>query len=189
MSIDAVVIGASAGGIEALAALLPALPSGYPLPVAIVVHLPPERRSFLVEVFSHRCVLEMREAEDKEEVRAGVVYFAPPDYHLLFEDRRSFSLSVDDLVNHSRPSIDVLFESAALAFGPRLLGVVLSGANADGAQGIRAICNAGGKAAVQDPDTALAREMPKAALAACRTARIVTLQEMKSLLLHAGGPR
>jgi two-component system, chemotaxis family, protein-glutamate methylesterase/glutaminase len=187
--IDAVVIGASAGGVEALGVLLPALPKEFPLPLAIVLHVPPDRRSLLVDVFQYRCAVTIREAEDKEPVQPGVVYFAPPDYHLLFESPRSFSLSVDEPVNHSRPSIDVLFESAAEAFGRRVMALVLTGSNADGARGIRRICEAGGVVAVQDPGSAGHREMPAAALQACPSAKPLSLAELAALLREAGGAR
>ena len=187
--VKAVVIGASAGGVEALTALLPGLPKNFPLPIAIVLHVPPDRRSLLVDVFQYRCAMEVREAEDKAEVQPGTIYFAPPDYHLLFETEHSFSLSVDQQVNHSRPSIDVLFESAAEAFGPHLLALLLSGSNADGANGIAKICAAGGSAAVQDPQTAIAPEMPKAGLDACAKAQSMSLHEMAELLQRAGGVR
>ena len=184
---DAVVIGASAGGIEALGVLLPALPRDFSLPVAVVLHVPPDRRSLLVEIFAHRCALSLREPEDKERVQPGVVYFAPPGYHLLFENPGSFSLSVDDQVNHSRPSIDVLFESAAESFGARLLAILLSGSNADGAQGIARVHAAGGGVAVQDPATAPSREMPEAGLRACPEAQVLDLGGLAQLLRGAGG--
>jgi two-component system chemotaxis response regulator CheB len=183
---DAVVIGASAGGVEALSTLLPGLPADFPLPITIVLHVPPDRRSLLVDVFQYRCAMSVREAEDKEPLQPGVVYFAPPDYHLLFENNRAFSLSVDDPVNYSRPSIDVLFESAAEAFGERVLAILLSGSNADGAHGLSTICEAGGTVAVQDPRTAQAKEMPEAGLKACNTARAMELQELAALLRKAG---
>ncbi len=106
----------------------------------------------------------MREADDKELIKGSTVYFAPPDYHLLVETDGRMSLSSEEPVSYSRPSIDVLFESAAEAYGPGLVGIILTGANRDGAQGLRAICDAGGTAVVQDPDLAQARDMPLAAL-------------------------
>jgi two-component system chemotaxis response regulator CheB len=181
-----VVVGASAGGIEVLGTVLQVLPQSYRLPLAVVIHLPPDRRSLLVEVFGYRCKMRFREAEDKERVEAGVVYFAPPDYHLLFEDTSSFSLSVDDLVNHSRPSIDVLFESAAEAFGSRVMGILCSGSNADGAAGLSAIEAAGGVAVVQDPASAISEEMPRAGLRACRDAAVLDPAGLRRILLQAG---
>ncbi len=133
--IDGVVIGASAGGVEALEVLLPALPATLRPSVFIVLHLPRERPSLLVEIFARRCARPVREADDKEPVEPGTVYFAPPDYHMLLEKNRQIALSADEPVHFSRPSIDVLFESAAEVYGERLLGVILTGANRDGAAG------------------------------------------------------
>ncbi|MBN8849606.1 MAG: chemotaxis protein CheB, partial [Sphingomonas sp.] len=142
--IEAVAIGASAGAVEALSAILPRLPADYPLPVLVVVHVPADRRSVLATLFQSKCRIAVREAEDKEPVVPGTVYFAPPDYHLQVEADRTLSLSADDPVLYSRPSIDVLFESAADAYGAALAGVVLTGANQDGARGLAAVAEAGG---------------------------------------------
>jgi two-component system chemotaxis response regulator CheB len=125
---EAVVIGASAGALEVLSNLLPALPSDYRLPILIVVHLPPDNTSLFAELIRARCAIRVREAEDKEPIEPGVVYFAPPDYHLLVEEDKRLSLSDDEPVLFSRPSIDVLFESAADAYAGGLIGVVLTGA-------------------------------------------------------------
>jgi two-component system chemotaxis response regulator CheB len=162
--LDAVVIGASAGGIEALSVILSRLPSTLRVPLLIVLHLPRERPSLLVEIFSAKCTLPVREAMDKEPIEPGTVYFAPPDYHLLVEAGPQLALSVDALVHYSRPSIDVLFESAADVYGEHVMGIVLSGANQDGAAGLQAISRAGGVTAVQTPESAHARAMPEAAL-------------------------
>ena len=161
--IKAVAIGASAGGVQALSQILPALPAAYPLPVLIVVHVPSDRVNPLVPLFQAKCQVRVKEAEDKEPALAGVVYFAPSDYHLLVEADGSLSLSSDELVRHSRPSIDVLLESAADAFGPALAGVVLTGANDDGAAGLRAVEASGGRAVVEDPVDAYVSTMPAAA--------------------------
>lgn len=184
--IKAVAIGASAGGVQALSRILPALPAGYPLPVVIVVHVPADRGNALVSLFQSKCQVEVKEAEDKEIALPGVVYFAPSDYHLLVETDGSFSLSSDKLVNHSRPSIDVMLESAADAFGPSLAGVVLTGANDDGALGLRAVAEAGGHAVVEDPEGAYASTMPAAALAACASASVMTLEAITAYLLKLG---
>jgi two-component system chemotaxis response regulator CheB len=179
---EAVVIGASAGALEALSVILPALPDGYALPVFVVVHVPPDKRSILADLFREKCRIPVREAEDKEPVRGGTIYFAPPNYHLLVEVDRSLSLSSDEPVLFSRPSIDVLFESAADAYGPALIAVVLTGASADGAQGLKAVVEAGGMAVVQDPAGAFAPAMPEAARAACPDARILSLKEIAGYL-------
>ncbi|MES2596121.1 MAG: chemotaxis protein CheB [Verrucomicrobiota bacterium] len=178
----AVVIGASVGAIEALMVLLPALPASYPLPVFVVVHIPPDKKSALADLFAARCSIAVKEAEDKEPARGGTVYFAPSDYHLLVEADHSISLSSDEPVLYSRPSIDVLFQSAADAYGSRLTGVVLTGGNSDGALGLRAIVNADGKALVQSPDTAEGSTMPRAALAKCPEARSLPLLEIAAVL-------
>jgi two-component system, chemotaxis family, protein-glutamate methylesterase/glutaminase len=136
--------------------------------VLIVVHLPRERPSLLRDLFAARCRLPIREAEDKETVEPGTVYFAPPDYHLLLECHDdappSIALSVDEPVLYSRPSIDVLFESAAECWGDKLAGVALTGANSDGARGIAAVARAGGITLVQDPAEAVADALPLAAV-------------------------
>ena len=162
--IDAVVIGASAGAVEALGVLLPALPESLAIPVVVVVHLPPSRPSLMAELFAPRCKLRVREAEDKQGVEPGTIWFAPPNYHLLIEQERSFALSVDEPVNFSRPSIDVLFESASEVYRERLLALVLTGANHDGARGAEVVRRAGGLFGVQDPSTATAPTMPALSL-------------------------
>ncbi|WP_426009989.1 chemotaxis protein CheB [Caulobacter sp. DWR2-3-1b2] len=184
--IKAVAIGASAGAVQALLQILPSLPASYPFPVLIVVHVPPDRRNALVPLFQMKCQIEVKEAEDKDPALAGVVYFAPSDYHLLVEVDGSLSLSSDELVNHSRPSIDVLFESSADAFGPALVGVILTGANHDGALGLRAVMDAGGVAIVEDPADAHASTMPAAALSACSSAKAMKLDAITSYLLSLG---
>lgn len=180
--VEAVAIGGSAGAFAALKVLLPALPPGLGVPVIVVIHLPADRPSAIVEVFQQAVPHRMKEADDKEPLAGGTVYFAPPAYHLLVETDRSLSLSTDELVHHSRPSIDVLFESAADAFGAGLLGVVLSGANEDGASGLKAVVDAGGQAVVQAPETAEHRLMPAAALRATTPHAVASIQEIAGIL-------
>jgi len=162
--VDAIAIGTSAGGVEALSVLLPALPAGLRSPVFIVQHLPRDRPSRLVEIFAPKCVLPVREAEDKEPIQAGTVYFAPPDYHLLLDHGPMVSLSVDEAVHFSRPSIDVLFESATDVYGDGLLAIILTGASQDGASGLDAVRRARGTTVVQQPDTAQVPLMTEEAL-------------------------
>ena len=162
--IRAVAIGASAGGVQALSELLPALSRESQAAVFVVLHLPRDRPSLLVDVFSQKCALAVREAEDKEPVIPGTVYFAPPNYHLLVDAGPQLALSADDLVNHSRPSIDVLFDSAAQVYREHLLGIILSGANEDGAEGLAAVHDAGGLTVVQEPQTAQSSAMILSAL-------------------------
>ena len=185
-SIKAVVIGASAGGVQALLQILPSLPASYPLPVLIVVHVPPDRDNALVSLFQARCQIQVREAEDKEPILPGVVYFAPSDYHLLVEKDGTLSLSSDELVNHSRPSIDVLLESAADAFGNELVGVILTGANDDGARGLQAVVEAGGVAIVEDPAEAYASAMPAASLRASPSAKAMKVAAIASYVSSLG---
>lgn len=178
----ALVIGGSAGALGAMLRFLPLLPRDFPLPVMIVVHLPPDGESLLATLLNSRCQLSVKEAEDKEPISPGVVYIAPPNYHLLVEPDFLLSLSQDDCVLYSRPSIDVLFESAADAYGDALAGIILTGASSDGAAGLKALVDAGGRAYVQDPATTEASAMPEAALAACPNAQIVDLADVAALL-------
>jgi two-component system chemotaxis response regulator CheB len=186
--VEAIVLGASAGAVEALSLLLPALPPGGGPPLLLVVHAPADPPSVMVELFQAKCRVPVKEAEDKEPIRAGTVYFAAPNYHLLVEADRRLSLSSDEPVLFSRPSIDVLFESAADAYGRGLAGIILTGASADGAQGLHAVWAAGGIALVQRPESAQAATMPQAALAACPGATIMSLEQMAEFLqdLSAG---
>lgn len=180
--IDAVVLGASAGGVEALLTLLPALERSCAVPVLVVVHLPRERPSRLVELFGAKCRVSVREAEDKEPIEPGCVYFAPPDYHLLVDEGPTLSLSSDELLHFSRPSIDALFESAADVYRAGLLALVLTGANADGAEGLAAVARAGGLTVVQLPASASVATMPEAALKAAPSSLQLDLSEMAALL-------
>jgi two-component system, chemotaxis family, protein-glutamate methylesterase/glutaminase len=180
--IEAVVIGASTGGVEALNEILPALPATFRPAVLIVLHLPRERPSLLVEIYEKRCALPVREADDKEPVEPGTVYFAPPDYHMLVEKSRQIALSTDEPVHFSRPSIDVLFESAADVYGERLLGIILTGANEDGAAGLHAIHRAGGVTVVQQPDSAKVPLMVVSALQRNPADFILSLPEIGELL-------
>jgi two-component system chemotaxis response regulator CheB len=177
-----VVIGASAGALSALTALLPSLPAVLGPAVAVVVHVPARGPNLMASVLSPHSVLPIVEIEDKQPVTPGRVYLAPADYHVLIESDRRFTLNADDPVNFSRPSIDVLFESAAVVFADRALGIVLTGANADGALGLRAIRAAGGLAVVQDPSSAAAPDMPRAAIAAADPHAVLNLADMGDLL-------
>jgi two-component system chemotaxis response regulator CheB len=185
-NIGAIVIGASAGGVGALSVLLPALPEACMAPVFVVIHLPRDRPSLLVDVFSHKCSLEVREAQDKEPVAAGTVYFAPANYHLLVDQGPQLALSADDLVHHSRPSIDVLFESAADVYRERLLGIILTGANEDGAAGLAAVHDAGGITVVQAPETAQSPLMVLSALKLRPPDLVLPLEEIAVLLRTLG---
>lgn len=181
-SAKAVMIGASAGALDALMKLFPALPADFPLPIVTVVHIPPDRNSILPQLFKERSTLTFCEAEDKEPLKPGHVYFAPPDYHLLVEINGELSLSSDEPVLFSRPSIDVLFESAADAFAEGTLGIILTGANEDGARGLRRIIDAGGKGLVQHPSQAYASAMPEAAIKMCPEASVLLIEEIAAYL-------
>jgi two-component system chemotaxis response regulator CheB len=161
--LEAIVLGGSTGSIDALSQILPALPPDYPLPIAVAVHVPPREPSVLAAVLRGMVAVSVREADDKDPFGPGI-HIAPPDYHLLVESKRSFALSADGAVHFSRPSIDVLFETAADAFGPAVAGVLLSGASEDGARGLLCIRRAGGATIVQSPESASARTMPEAAI-------------------------
>jgi len=179
---DAIVIGGSAGSLRALSEILPALPEDFALPILVVVHLPPDKKSVMAEVLQSKSSLAVREAEDKEPIAPGTVYFAPPDYHLLVEADRHLALSFDEPQLFSRPSIDVLFETAADVYGDRLIGIVLSGANNDGALGLKRITEAGGLALVQASTEAYASAMPIAALEECPQAQILSAAQIAHFL-------
>jgi two-component system chemotaxis response regulator CheB len=180
--IDGVVLGTSAGGVEALSVLLPALEPDIRAAVFVVLHLPKERPSLLVELFQNKCRVAICEAMDKAPVEPGTVYFAPPDYHLLIDRGPSIALSADDLVNFSRPSVDVLFESAAYIYKERLLGIILTGASHDGAAGLDAVASAGGLTVVQDPATAESRIMGEAAVRRRKPDLVLSLPDIARLL-------
>jgi two-component system chemotaxis response regulator CheB len=180
--VDAIVVGGSAGAFAALKLLLPALPPDLDVPVLIVMHVPPDRPSVIPEIFGRDTHVPVKEADDKELLAPGTVYFAPAGYHLLVETDRTLSLSADPPVHHSRPSIDVLFESAADAFGSRLLTVILSGASADGAAGTRAAHARGAFTIVQRPESAEQPVMPQAALDASTPSAVLELADIASLL-------
>ena len=180
--VDAIVMGTSAGGVEALGQLLPKLPASLRVPVFIVLHLPRERPSLLAEIFQPRCAVRICEADDKDSVQPGVVYFAPPDYHMLLDVGPQIALSADEPVNFSRPSVDALFESAADLYGARLLGVLLTGASADGAAGLAAVQRAGGLTMVQRPDEAQVPTMVESALARIRPDWQLPLSEIAAAI-------
>lgn len=179
---QAIVIGCSYGGLQALEKILSELPKGFPIPLAVVQHISPNPGGLLASLLGRTANLTVKEAEDKETVAPGTIYLAPPDYHLLIERGAAFSLSSDEKVNYSRPSIDVLFESAADAYGPGLMGVILTGANADGAIGLKRIKEQGGFTVVQDPRTAAASEMPRAAIEQTGPDLVIPLEEIGPFL-------
>ncbi|WP_213661996.1 chemotaxis protein CheB [Stutzerimonas stutzeri] len=180
--VEAVVIGTSAGGLAALSVLVAGLEATFRLPLLVVQHIPSGVPTQLAEIFRRKTGLHVKEADEKERVRGGTLYFAAPGYHLLVEQDTSLSLSQDDSVHFSRPSIDVLFESAADAWGERVAGILLTGANEDGAAGLEAIHRAGGLTIVQDPDEAEVDSMPRAALQRFAPDYILPLRDIHRLL-------
>ncbi len=177
-----VVIGGSAGATEPLVAILGRLPRGYPLPLLIVSHLHKSDTGGFAEHLASRVALPVSEALDKLPLESGRVYTAPADYHLLVERNGTLALSVDPKVNWVRPSIDVLFESAARAFGDGLVAVVLSGANDDGARAMKLVAELGGLCIAQNPATAESRVMPRAAIEAAGIELVLDTEAIGELL-------
>lgn len=186
---QAIVIGGSAGALDALTVLLAALPATLRASVLVVLHLPVHGRSLLPQLFGPRCPLPVREVQDQQWLEPGCLYFAPPDYHLLVDQGPRLALSLDAPWHFSRPSIDVLFESAADCYGQRLLAVLLSGANDDGAQGMAAVHAAGGLVVVQEPASAGMQAMPRAALARVPQARVASPEGIAALIVSLHGQR
>jgi two-component system chemotaxis response regulator CheB len=181
---DVVVVGVSAGGVDLLLKVLPQLPADFPVPVAVCLHSAPGTTAELASMLDERCALSVKEAEDKDALAAGTVYLAPGGYHLHLERDCTCSLSVDEPVRYARPSVDVLFDSAAHAFRNRVLAVILTGANDDGADGVRRVRSAGGTVIVQEPDSAEVPEMPRAALAAVTPDHRAEPEQLAALLVR-----
>ena len=182
--VEAVVIGGSAGGLEAIGTLLGALPERFVPSILVVLHIPPDKPSLLAEIYAPRCRLPVREAMDKEKMEPGTIYVSPPDYHLLVETDRTLALSREPPVRFSRPSIDVMFESAAEVFGDALTAIVVSGANDDGAEGLAAVRRAGGRAWVQSPAEAQASTMPAAAIERAGADLVASIRDLAERLVH-----
>lgn len=179
---DLIVVGASAGGVAAVRSLLEAFPESCPAVVLIVLHLPRDRPSQVAELFSQYCALPVAEAEDKAPLTPGSVWVAPPDYHLMVEDRETMSLSLDEPVLFSRPAIDPLFESAAAVFADRVLAILLTGASNDGSEGVAAVRASGGRAWIQRPEEASSPLMPASALAYAGADAVLTLNQISARL-------
>ncbi len=180
----AVVVGTSAGGVDALMKLIPQLKADLAFPIFIVQHIAANSDSFLVNYLDSISTVRVKEAEEKEPIENGVVYFAPPNYHLLIEEDKSISFTVDEKINYSRPSIDVLFETAAMAYRSALVGIVLTGANRDGAKGLQMIHRFGGLSIVQNPSTAYVDIMPLAAIKMTDVDHVMDLDDI-ALFLNA----
>jgi len=179
---EAIAIGVSAGGLAALAQILPKFKKDFPLAVLIVQHMRRDSDGFLWRHLDTLSRLTVKEAEDKEAIQPQTVYIAPPDYHLLVEPDRTLSLSAEARVNFSRPSIDVLFETAAETYQQRLIGVILTGANNDGTRGLKTIKSYGGLAVVQSPESAESDAMPRSAIEEVAVDHIVPLDRMGQFL-------
>jgi two-component system chemotaxis response regulator CheB len=181
MAPEIVVVGTSTGGLKALQTLLSRLLADFPLPVVIVQHRGSTAEIELCEFLAQSSRLPISEPEDKEPLAPGRAYLAPRDYHLLIENK-SFALSVDHAVAYARPSIDVLFECVADEYGERAIGVILTGANNDGARGLAKIGSRGGVTVVENPETAACHEMPRAALAHTKADWVLPLEEIAPCL-------
>jgi len=186
---EAVVIGASAGGLHALTQLFEALPGNYPLPVMVVQHRSKDERGLLEEILQERCDIRVQQADEKESIKNGTVYIAPPDYHLLVGSDMAFSLTTDEKVNFARPSIDVLFETAAEVYKEKLIGIILTGANNDGSKGMETINRFNGFTIAQDPKEAEFPAMPKSAINGRSVKSVLTLAEIKNFLLEQATER
>lgn len=160
----AIVLGASAGGLQMIKRIVISLPAEFSLPVIVVQHIADTSDGVWAGILNERSNVRVKEADEKEPIKAGTVYLAPSNYHLLVEPDQTFTLTIDERVNHARPSIDVLFETAAQAYGESLIGVICTGGNFDGAKGLLNVKKMGGLTIVQDPKTAEAKAMPQAAI-------------------------
>ena len=179
---EAVAIGCSAGGFEALSYIFQFLPQEIDIPIIIVQHLNPDDDSCFSDLMKRKSNIEVVEAEDKTPIR-NLIYTAPANYHLLVEPNRRFSLSLDMPVSYSRPSIDVLFESASAIYKEKLIGVLLTGANRDGALGLAEIEARGGITIAQNPETADMPIMPEAGIKACKFTKVMNLEEIPRYLI------
>ena len=183
---EAIVIGTSAGGLSALSTILEKLPQQFGRPIMVVQHRAKDSKEVFEDVLQQKCLLKIKQADEKERICPGRIYVAPPDYHLLVEMDRTFSLSSEPAVQFSRPSIDVLFESAAQVYGKKLTGIILTGSNNDGAAGISTISRLGGLTIAQDPAEAQYSLMTKAAIATGGVAFVLPLADIAAFLLGHG---
>lgn len=182
MNYKAIVIGSSAGGLSALKELLVPLKENFRIPVIVVQHVSPHSDNYITTYLNNLCPLNVKEADQKEVIKKGNVYFAPPNFHLLIEEKFSFSLSTEGRINFARPSIDILFETASYAFKDKLIGIILTGANNDGSKGLRMIQKHGGLTIVQNPKTAEVDSMPLNAINATKVDFILDLNQITEKL-------
>ncbi len=183
MQYEAIVIGVSSGGMTALKFIFSALPAGFNIAIIVVQHVSARSDNQWIKLLNEKSSLTIKEADEKEKIESGNVYIAPANYHLLVEKDKTFSLTIDERVNFARPSIDVLFESAAEAYKNKLIGIVLTGSNDDGTKGIKRIKECGGLAIIQDPETAESSYMPSSAIAAVRPDHVLSLENIIELLI------
>lgn len=173
-----IAIGVSAGGMHALSTIIPALPKDFPIPIVVIQHISPLSDNYTTRYLDSISRIHVKEVDEKERLRKGTVYTAPPNYHVLVEEDETFSLSVEERINFARPSVDVFFESAAEVYGDSLIGVILTGANSDGSKGLKKIKEEGGVTVVQDPQNAEVEGMPKAALETVTPHFVLKLDEL-----------
>lgn len=178
---EAVVIGVSAGGLNALKVLIAGLPENFDVPVVIVQHVGAHSDGTWLNLLGGR--LRIKEADEKEKIEKGNIYFAPANYHLLVGRDKCFELSIDERVNYARPSVDVLFETAAEVYKDKLIGIILTGSSSDGTKGLKRIKDKGGLVIVQDPATAESSFMPASAIAAMQVDHVLNLEGIKDLLM------
>ena len=183
MQYEAIVIGVSSGGLKALKIIFSALPSGFAIPIIVVQHIGPRSENSWIKLLNDSCIIPIKEADEKEKIVTGNIFIAPSNYHLLIEKDRTFSLTIDERVNFARPSIDVLFESAAEAYKEKLIGIILTGANNDGTKGVKRIKECGGIVIIQDPETAESSYMPASAIAAVQPDYIQALDQIGDLII------
>lgn len=183
MAYEAIVIGVSSGGMNALKFVFSALPASFAIPIIVVQHVGSRSDNHWIDILNDISKLTIKEADEKEKITAGNAYIAPANYHLLIEKDKTFSLTIDERINFARPSIDVLFESAAEVYKTRLIGIVLTGSNSDGTAGIKKIKEYGGLTIIQNPETAEAPQMPASALSAIKPDHVLSLQDITDLLL------
>ena len=183
MRYEAIVIGVSSGGMNAMKVMFSLLPKDFNTPIIIVQHISAHSDNLWIKLLNDQNNLSIKEADEKENIEYGKVYIAPPNYHLMIEKDKTFSLTIDERVNFARPSIDVLFESAAEAYKDKLIGVVLTGSNNDGTNGIKRIQECGGLTIIQDPETAESSYMPASAIAVIKPDYILSLEDIIQLLI------
>jgi two-component system chemotaxis response regulator CheB len=178
----AVIIGGSAGSLDVLLKVLPALSPLLNFPIVIVIHRKPDADSLLPDLLSSRTKLRVKEVDEKESIQGGTIYIAPADYHLLVEQDYTFSLDYSEKINFSRPAIDVTFQTAAEVYKDGLVGILLSGSNSDGVEGLKSVKIWGGEAVVQDPESAQVPYMPEQAIKHVKIDRILSIETMAEFI-------